>query len=94
MYNLLKLTSIVLAIAHSGGAITPGRLGLCLGNSLPGGAQKGTADFLADLSAITNNTSGAVKLVRTYGAGGNPPTATAILQAAQQAGFQVLLGTW
>ena len=63
MYNLLKLTSIVLAIAHRGGAITPGRLGLCLGNSLPGGAQKGTADFLADLNAITNNTSGAVKLV-------------------------------
>jgi exo-beta-1,3-glucanase (GH17 family) len=94
MYNFLKLASMVLAISHRGGAITPGRLGLCLGNILPGGAQKSTADFLADLNAITNNTAGAVKLVRTYGSGGSPPTAIAILQAAQQAGFQVLLGTW
>ena len=90
----MKLASIFLAIVHHGRAITPGRLGLCLGNVLPNGAQKATADFLADLNAITNITAGAVKLVRTYGAGGTPPTAPAILEAAQQAGFQVLLGTW
>lgn len=91
---LLAFVIILLAPTRLGAASNPGRLGLCLGNQNADLSLKSAADFLADLNAITNNTSGAVKLVRTYGAAGQPPTAQNILQAAKETGFQVLLGAW
>lgn len=94
MHNLFALSTFLLATSHFGAAVTPGRLGLCLGNQHPNGSLKSAADFLLDLNAIRTLTP-RVTLVRTYGAGGTGnPTAQGILQAAKTAGFQVLLGAW
>jgi exo-beta-1,3-glucanase (GH17 family) len=94
MRNHLIIPTLLLAASQLGAAITPGRLGLCLGNTFANNSLKGYGDFVADLQAI-KKLAPDVKLVRTYGAGGKPnSTAQSILKAAKQEGFQVLLGTW
>lgn len=73
-----------------------GTLGFALGNTNPDGSCKTQSDFAADFNAISSNTD--AKLVRTYSSSdsfGNPcGTPSAIMPAAQAAGFQVLLGMW
>ena len=94
MHILTALAIIILAKSRLVVANTPGRLGLCLGNQNADNSLKGATDFVEDMKAITTNTLGAVNLVRVYGAGGIIPTAQAVLQAANETGFQVLLGAW
>lgn len=62
---------------------------MALGNVNPDGQCKLQVDFEADLTAIANYTD--ARLVRTYSTCGN---VSSILAAAQNTGFQVLLGLW
>lgn len=68
-----------------------GLLGFALGDKMPSGACKSTADYVADFSAIT--LASGVKIVRTYAAS-DCNTAQQILPAAKAKGFQVILGVW
>jgi glucan 1,3-beta-glucosidase len=73
-----------------------GTLGFCLGNVNADGSCKQQSDFEADLNAIGGSSQS--KLVRTYSStdqyGNNCNTPSAVMPAAQSAGFQVLLGMW
>lgn len=68
-----------------------GLLGFALGDKLPSGACKYTADYEADFDAISS-ASGS-KIVRIYAAS-DCNTAQQILPAARTKGFQVMLGVW
>ena len=90
-------TAASIAIAAAPFAVSAaGTLGFCLGNVNPDGSCKQQSDFEADMKAIGGNSQS--KLVRTYSStdqyGNQCNTPSAILPAAQSAGFQVLLGMW
>lgn len=68
-----------------------GLLGFSLGDKVPSGGCKYTADYAADFAAISAATSS--KVVRIYAAS-DCNTAQQILPAAKTAGFQVILGIW
>lgn len=68
-----------------------GLLGFALGNKLPSGACKTTADYQADFDAISAASSS--RIVRTYAAN-DCNTAQQIIPAAKAKSFTVILGVW
>ena len=67
-----------------------GNLGWALGDMKADGSCKMTSDYADDFTALKSTGS---KLVRTYQSYGCN-TSTAIIPAAKDAGFKVLLGIW
>lgn len=95
--NMRFSTAASLVIAAAPLAVSAGgTLGFCLGNVNADGSCKQQSDFEADFQAIGSNSQS--KLVRTYSStdayGNNCNTPSAVLPAAQSAGFQVLIGIW
>ena len=68
-----------------------GRLGWALGQNNPDGSCKQQSDYEADMSTLKRTGS---SIVRTYASGGTCQVAGAILPAAKNQGFQVVLGSW
>lgn len=87
----LSTTTACLLAAASSLASAQGLLGFALGDKLPNGTCKYTADYEADFDAISS-ASGS-KIVRIYAAN-DCNTAQQILPAAKVKGFRVILGIW
>lgn len=85
-------TIIPLALAAAPVVVSAaGTLGFALGTKNPDGSCKYTADYEADFDAIS--AASGSKLVRGYSAD-DCNCAQQILPAAQNKGFQVVLGVW
>ena len=66
-----------------------GTLGFAIGDKMPNGVCKSTADYEADFDALESTST----VVRTYSAN-ECNTAQQILPAAAGKGFKVVLGVW
>lgn len=83
-------TAVPLALAAAPLAVSAaGTLGFALGDTNTDGSCKTTSDFEADFDALAGSTS----IVRVYSAS-DCSSAAAILPAAANKGFKVVLGVW
>jgi glucan 1,3-beta-glucosidase len=87
----MRLSAIIpVALAAAPALVSgTGTLGFALGDKKADGTCKFTADYAADFSTLGSLS----KLVRIYAAS-DCNTASEILPAAEEAGFQVILGIW
>jgi len=87
----MHLSLIIAGALASAPAIVlaTGTLGYALGDKKPDGTCKFKADYASDFETLGSTS----KLVRVYAAS-DCNTAAEILPAAEEAGFQVILGIW
>ncbi|MCJ1450373.1 glycoside hydrolase 3 protein [Mycoblastus sanguinarius] len=95
----MRFSSLVAVAAATApvAVFAKGRMGYALGSRLPDGSCKTTSDYVADFAVLKDTST----FVRTYSAvdagDSSGPVCYvpgALLPAAQQAGFQVVIGLW
>ena len=88
----MRLQTVLSLLAAAPLAVSAaGRLGWALGQNNPDGSCKQQSDYEADMATLKKTGS---SLVRTYASGGTCQVAAAILPAAKNQVFQVVLGSW